>query len=139
MRIFLQFLIISCLFVVCNIPAKDIKEATFRPQKVSNELPTNGTFDALIQKLLTADKVKKAKNGSQLIILKNDYCASHDCKTLLNDYKNNVELYTLEELHQRGLKHSIVILDINISKRQLRAALRTETSNSANIPIIIQL
>lgn len=65
--------------------------------------------DTLIAKLISNFDNSPYKSNGNIYILESEYCDKIDCENYFGAYKDQIQIYALDELFMRGISYSIDI------------------------------
>lgn len=97
----------------------------------SNEEHTKRT---LIEKLISHSEVVPTKVNGKVIILQSDYCKEVDCEAYFKEYKDQIKIYSREDLFMRGINNYFEIGNIDIASGRMIIS-RKNGNDSKNIEI----
>lgn len=80
--------------------------------------------DALIKKLLSSDEAKSSLINGKIVVLQTKYCETANCEAYFQDYVDQIQVYSKEDLFMRGISNYLVIEDIDERGGKIMAAKR---------------
>jgi len=76
--------------------------------------------DALIEKIIKDPEINTFKTKGKIFIVKTKFCKDFDCETYFSDYKEQIQIYPMEEAFMIGLVNYLEIEELNEEKGEVR-------------------